>query len=101
MKRILMLLCLMSPVAAVGAESESVRSNIGFPTYPAESVKKGEHGTAVVKVLVSPDGQVSSVRFAESNGYPRLDKAALSTARKGKFHNNNKWVEYRVPFHFR
>jgi TonB family protein len=43
----------------------------------------GRH--ARVEVEVGPDGQVISVRLVESSGDPKVDAAALDTARKSSF----------------
>jgi TonB family protein len=47
------------------------------PMYPPASLRLGEHGTVVLKLLVLEDGSVADSRIDESSGYPDLDYAAL------------------------
>jgi len=53
------------------------------PIYPATSRKLEEEGTVMLMIYVLPDGRVGDVRVARSSGYPRLDEAAMTAARKG------------------
>ena len=48
------------------------------PPYPAASRRLGEQGSAVLQVLVGPDGRVSEAKLLQSSGYDRLDQAALA-----------------------
>lgn len=47
------------------------------PPYPSVSRRLGEQGSAVLQVLVEPDGRVSEAKLLQSSGYDRLDQAAL------------------------
>lgn len=47
------------------------------PTYPALSLRLGEHGKVVVRVLIGKNGRALDARIAQSSGFDRLDQAAL------------------------
>lgn len=49
------------------------------PAYPGMSRRLNEQGRSVVKVLVGPDGVPQRAELAQTSGFERLDKAALST----------------------
>ncbi len=49
------------------------------PVYPRASIRLGEEGTTVVRVLIGPDGRAQQARTARSSGSARLDKAAEET----------------------
>ncbi|RII83809.1 energy transducer TonB [Neopusillimonas maritima] len=55
------------------------------PEYPRLSIRRGETGRVVVRVLISPQGDVQKVSVQRSSGHPRLDNAALDAARKARF----------------
>ena len=42
-------------------------------------------GSPIVEACVDADGQLVSVRIAESSGYPQLDEAALKIARANRY----------------
>lgn len=48
------------------------------PTYPALARRMGEEGEGVLRVELSEDGQIASVRVSTSSGFRRLDQAALA-----------------------
>jgi protein TonB len=49
------------------------------PVYPRASLRLGEEGTTVVRVLIGPDGRAQEAHTARSSGSVRLDKAAEQT----------------------
>jgi TonB family protein len=55
------------------------------PVYPVESRALGEHGTVVVRALISVDGNATKLQLITSSGYDRLDTAALSAVSGWKF----------------
>ncbi|HEY1611830.1 MAG TPA: energy transducer TonB [Paraburkholderia sp.] len=71
-----------------------VDCNIAQPAYPAQSLRRNESGTAVVRFVVGVDGRVESAKIQQSSGYPRLDDAALGAVRGG---NCRPWKEAGVP----
>jgi TonB family protein len=48
------------------------------PIYPAMSKRNGEQGKVVLRVRIGDVGQLLSLEIAQSSGFERLDKAALS-----------------------
>ncbi|WP_244813772.1 energy transducer TonB [Caballeronia sp. Lep1P3] len=55
--------------------------NIAQPDYPAMSRRRGETGTALVKLTVGIAGKIENVTLQKSSGSPRLDDAALDAVR--------------------
>ncbi|WP_018290780.1 TonB family protein [Verrucomicrobium sp. 3C] len=55
------------------------------PAYPEECRCRGEQGTVLVKVLVSPRGTAQSVALSRSSGFGPLDRAALDAVRRWRF----------------
>lgn len=55
------------------------------PVYPRVSERRGEQGRVVVRVLISPQGNVLKVSVRSSSGHERLDEAALKAARGARF----------------
>ena len=46
------------------------------PQYPAETLKKGEQGTTVLRILVGADGRAIDSEVETSSKYRKLDVAA-------------------------
>jgi protein TonB len=55
------------------------------PEYPAESVLRGEHGTVVVVVHISPAGTAEGVDLLRSSGYALLDGAVRVAVMRWRF----------------
>jgi TonB family protein len=55
------------------------------PSYPVLSLRRGEQGTAVVRIQIAVDGSVAGVELVESSGFTRLDDAALNGVRAWRF----------------
>lgn len=55
------------------------------PTYPRLSERRGEQGRVVLRVLISPEGQVAHVTVQNSSGYDRLDEAAIEAIQQARF----------------
>ncbi len=55
------------------------------PVYPAESSRKRERGTVLLRVLVDSRGRPAQVRVEHSSGYERLDRAARNAVEKALF----------------
>lgn len=55
------------------------------PPYPEECRCRGEQGTVLVKVLVSPRGTPQSVALSRSSGFGPLDRAALEAVGRWRF----------------
>jgi len=58
-----------------------VSCNIAQPDYPAMAKRRGETGTAVVRMTVGLSGKVENVTLQKSSGSSRLDDAALDAVR--------------------
>jgi len=64
---------------------------IGFPNpddyYPADAIRRGEHGNVIVQVCVDTRGRLTAnPQAVQSSGSPRLDAGALALARAGSGH---------------
>ncbi|KXU92663.1 energy transducer TonB [Caballeronia megalochromosomata] len=55
--------------------------NIAQPDYPAMSKRRGETGTAVIRLTVGLSGKIENVTLQKSSGSSRLDDAALEAVR--------------------
>jgi|GEM_PF-916734 len=56
------------------------------PVYPAESRRKRERGTCVLRVMVDSTGHPAQIQVEQSSGYERLDSAAREAVEKALFH---------------
>jgi protein TonB len=56
------------------------------PVYPAESRRKRERGTCLLRVMVDASGNPAQIRVERSSGYARLDDAAREAVEKALFH---------------
>jgi protein TonB len=79
-----------APVAAPPAPVTPPRSDAGYlnnpkPFYPLAAKRRGEEGTAFVKVMVTADGRAKDVALDRSSGSPALDEAALAAVRGWRF----------------
>ncbi|SAK79894.1 TonB-like protein [Caballeronia catudaia] len=55
--------------------------NIAQPDYPAMAKRRGETGTAVIRLTVGLSGKIENVTLQKSSGSSRLDDAALDAVR--------------------
>jgi len=55
------------------------------PKYPAQALRRGEHGTVMVSARIGPDGVPASVEVARSSGSRVLDRAAVDAVRRWRF----------------
>ena len=75
------------------------------PVYPRISQRRGEQGRVVLRVLISPLGQVANVVVRSSSGHPRLDDAAVEAMRQARFRPyTENGIAYKalvdIPFDF-
>jgi protein TonB len=56
------------------------------PVYPAESKRKRERGTCVLRVMVDSTGRPAQIDVERSSGFERLDSAAREAVEKALFH---------------
>lgn len=55
------------------------------PAYPSLSMRMGEQGRVVVRVLIDADGLPQKAELHTSSGFLRLDRAAIDTAMKWRY----------------
>ena len=78
------------PSAAAPAKVELPNSKADYlhnppPDYPRMSVRLGEQGQVIVKVLIGADGVPQKAEVQTSSGFERLDKAALDAAMRWRY----------------
>jgi protein TonB len=90
----------------IGPSFDAGYLNNPVPPYPAAAKKLKLQGTAVVRVLVSPEGQPKNVALEKTSGVRVLDETAVETVKRWSFvparRGNNRiaaWVD--VPIKFR
>lgn len=52
------------------------------PMYPPSSIRRNEQGVVTLLIYVMNDGRVGDVRIKRSSGFPKLDEAAVTVARR-------------------
>lgn len=73
-------------LGAVGASGFGGGGAVGLRiTYPAESRRRGEEGTVVLRIVILPNGRAGRVDVVTSSGASRLDRAAIDGALNGRF----------------
>jgi periplasmic protein TonB len=60
-----------------------VDCSIPKPDFPDISKRRGEHGIAVVRLVVGLNGRIETAQLLTSSGYARLDDAALAAVHAG------------------
>jgi protein TonB len=55
------------------------------PRYPSEALRRGETGTAIVRVDVDEEGRVDAVTLVSRTGSRALDRAAMQAVREWRF----------------
>lgn len=73
------------PTATLAPGSVPVPISRPAPTYPADALRNGESGTAVVRIDVGADGEPTDVRLVSRSGSRSLDRAALQAAKRWRF----------------
>jgi periplasmic protein TonB len=53
--------------------------------YPSASRRLGEAGSVVILFYVTANGRATEAKVESSSGFPRLDEAAVSCLRKGRY----------------
>lgn len=78
---ILALLC-MTPSAAL---ADATSGLISLDDYPKDAMRRGEQGTVVAELAISPEGRVTGCKIVKS-ATPSLDKATCSVlTRRARF----------------
>jgi periplasmic protein TonB len=73
-----------SPAASV-ATLQPEPISTPAPKYPAQALRRGEHGTVLINARIGPDGVPASVEVARSSGSRVLDRAAVDAVRRWRF----------------
>lgn len=75
------------------------------PAYPRSARKRGNEGTVVLEVFVTPDGHVGDLKILQSSSHPLLDKSALKAVKGWLFDPGRRgdravamWVQVPVKF---
>lgn len=93
--------CSGTPRGGAGTATADAQIRPSAP-YPADSLRLGEQGRVLVRVLTRADGYPLQAQVQQSSGYSRLDQAALDTVMKWRFAATagpeDVWRE--VPFTF-
>jgi protein TonB len=55
------------------------------PRYPLDAARRGEQGSVLLQVTVSPGGEASAVAVFVSSGFPTLDRAAQGAVARWRF----------------
>lgn len=105
---------LMSSFFVVGyASAQEIKKEMELPSYriapnpiySKASMRNGEEGTAMIKVVANINGELESINLYRSSGFIRLDESAIEAVKKVKFNpyisNNQKTQEtFIIPIKF-
>jgi protein TonB len=88
------------------SQPQPIAGQTPAPDYPAASLRRGESGTVLIRVMVGIDGRPDDVDVANSSGSRRLDRAAVRAVRRWRFHparSNGQPIEasVNVPIEFK
>lgn len=78
------------PAPAVPAQPKTISSPPDYlqrpePEYPAASMRMGEEGKTILRVLINERGKAEVIELNKSSGSPRLDEAAKQAVRRALF----------------
>ena len=73
------------PVRTGVAISASYAASNRPPVQPARSLRNGEQGKVILRVMVQADGSAGEVQVRTSSGFPLLDEAARSAVQTWRF----------------
>ena len=73
------------PVRTGVAISASYAASNRPPVQPARSLRNGEQGKVILRVMVQADGSAGEVQVRMSSGFPLLDEAARSAVQTWRF----------------
>lgn len=76
------------------------------PIYPQLSLRLGEEGTVLLKVLITADGKTGTVEIMKSSGFERLDASAIEAVNQWRFNPatvDGKHIDvwYQIPVSFK
>lgn len=95
-----------TPARTGVAISASYAASNRPPVQPARSLRNGEQGKVILRVMVQADGSAGEVQVRTSSGFPLLDEAARSAVQTWRFNpatSDGKAVTewYLVPIIFK
>ena len=71
------------------------------PSYPAVAKANSQEGVFLVKILVSPSGDVENIKISTIKGSLQLfEHELLTTIKTWKFSPGNKQMYFKVPISF-
>lgn len=73
------------PAAVTPPRSEAAHLNNPPPVYPLAARRRGDHGTVLLRLIVTSDGMAKNVVVEKSSGHRLLDDAALAAVRNWRF----------------
>jgi TonB family protein len=77
-----------NPGSGTGGQSTGIsreaRGSVN-PAYPEDARERGESGTVVVEVEITPSGRAGSIQITSSSGHTALDNAVTATIRNASF----------------
>lgn len=73
------------PAAVTPPRSEAAHLNNPPPAYPLAAQRRGDHGTVLLRLVVTADGLAKNVTVEKSSGHRALDDAALAAVRNWRF----------------
>lgn len=68
------------------------------PQYPSDAIQRGQEGTVLLTLSVTPDGTIDGGTVTQSSGYRSLDIAALNASEKWHFRGGPYVFNYAVHF---
>ena len=74
-----------TPARTGVAISASYAASNRPPAQPARSLRNGEQGKVILRVMVQADGSAGEVQVRTSSGFPLLDEAARSAVQTWRF----------------
>jgi periplasmic protein TonB len=74
-----------APAPVTPPRSDASYLNNPRPQYPLAARRRGDHGTVLVRVLVTAEGLAASVGLEKTSGHPTLDEAALIAVKAWRF----------------
>ena len=89
------------PGGPAGVERGDAARGLPAPAYPRLSRLRGEEGEVVLEIHVSPRGTPGRIRVLADAGFPRLARAAVDAAKKGRFQPAGDGRAFRVRKSFR
>lgn len=74
------------PPASAATRPVPIAGRTPAPRYPPRALRRGEHGTVVVRAEIGPDGVPTSTSIVSGSGSRLLDRAAVDAVRRWRFH---------------